>query len=114
MFDGWYLQTPTEIMMSVAKPMKAQVIDQSLNEFIVMSYYLIPPVNNHQQTELFSFSNYNDKLWLPNQLESRLVKCRDQSYQPLLSSQHLLRSLTKIQKFIYLIRDISQFKIAKC
>ena len=60
------VQTLTEIMIAAAKPMEAHIIDQSLNEFIVMSYYLLPPVN-HQLTDLFSFHNYNDWLWLANQ-----------------------------------------------
>ena len=51
--------------------MKARVIDysqrHSLNECIVMSYYLLPPVNHHQQADLFSFHNYNDRLRLDNQ-----------------------------------------------
>ena len=37
--EGLFFQILTETMMSVAKPMKARVIDQSLNESIVMSYY---------------------------------------------------------------------------
>ena len=41
--------------MSAAQPMKAHVIDQSLSEYIVMSYYLLPPVN-HQLADLFSFT----------------------------------------------------------
>ena len=53
-------------MMSAAQSMKEHIIDQSLNEFIVMSYYLLPPVN-HQLTDLFSFHYYNDWLWLANQ-----------------------------------------------
>ena len=48
------------IIMS-AQPMKARIIDQSLNKSIVMSYYLLPPVN-HQLTDLFSFHNYNNRL----------------------------------------------------
>ena len=47
--------------------MKAQGIDQFLNESIGMSYYLLPPVNHHQLTELFGYHNYNDRLWLANQ-----------------------------------------------
>ena len=43
--EGWYFLTPTEIMMSVAQPMKAHVIGQSLDESIVMSYYLLPSIN---------------------------------------------------------------------
>ena len=43
--------------MSVAQPMKAHVIDQSLNESIVMRYYLLPPVNHHQLADLFFFHN---------------------------------------------------------
>ena len=37
-------------MMSGAQPINAHIIDQSLNEYIVMSYYLKPPVNHHQLT----------------------------------------------------------------
>ena len=48
---------PTEIMMSIA-----QIVDQSLNEFIVMSYYLLPPVNHYKLTDLFSFYNYDYRL----------------------------------------------------
>ena len=44
--------------------MKAHVIAQSLNECIVMSYYLLPSVNHHQQSDLFSYQNYNDRLRL--------------------------------------------------
>ena len=44
--------------------MKAHAIDQSLNDSIVMSYYLIPPINHHQLTDIFPFDNYNDRLWL--------------------------------------------------
>ena len=47
--------------------MKEHVIDQSMNESFVMSYYLLPPVNHHQQADPFSFHNYNDRLWLVNQ-----------------------------------------------
>ena len=65
--EGWYFQTPTEIVMSVDQPMKAHVIDQSLNESIVMSYYIIPPVNYHQLTDLISFHNRNDRVRLANQ-----------------------------------------------
>ena len=54
---GWYFQTPTEIAMSSGQPMKAHVIDQSLNESNVMIYYLIPPVNHHQLTGQISFHN---------------------------------------------------------
>ena len=39
--------------------MKAHVIDQSLNESIAMSYYLITPINQHQLTGLISFHNHN-------------------------------------------------------
>ena len=38
----------------------------SLIECILMRYYLLPPVN-HQQADLFSYHNYNDRLWLANQ-----------------------------------------------
>ena len=37
-----------------------------LNEFTVMSYYLLPPVN-HQQADLFYYHNYNDRLRLADQ-----------------------------------------------
>ena len=48
---GWYFQTPTEIMMSVAKNQwLAHVIDQSLNESIVMDYYLLPPTCQSSST----------------------------------------------------------------
>ena len=52
---GWYFQTPIEIMMSVAKLVKRLVIDQPLNESIVTSYYLLPPVNHNHLllSELF-------------------------------------------------------------
>ena len=49
------------------KPIKAHAIGQSLNEYIVMSYYLIPPVNHNQLTDLISFHNCNDRLQLANQ-----------------------------------------------
>ena len=49
------------------EPMKAHIIDQSLNGYIVMSYYLLPPVNHNQQAYLFFFHNFNDRLWLANQ-----------------------------------------------
>ena len=42
--------------------MKADVIDQSLDESIVMSYYFLPPVNHYQEADQFSFHNYNDRL----------------------------------------------------
>ena len=70
--EGWYFQTPTENMVSVDQPMKAQLIEQSLNEFIVMSYYLLPPLNHHQQADLFSFRNYNGRLWLGYQFDTLL------------------------------------------
>ena len=55
-------------MMSVAQPMKAYVIDKSLNKSIAMSYYyLLPPVNQDQLTYLFSFDNFNDRVWLTNE-----------------------------------------------
>ena len=50
--------------------MKAHVIDQSLNESIVISYYIVAPVNHHQLTDLISFTmtdNHNDRLRLTNQ-----------------------------------------------
>ena len=53
--------------MSEGQPKKAHVIDQSLNESIVISYYLIAPVNHHQLTDQISFHNYNDRLRLANQ-----------------------------------------------
>ena len=52
--------------MYFAKPIKTHVIGQSLNEFIVMSRYLIPPINHHQLTGLISFHNYNGRLRLAN------------------------------------------------
>ena len=39
--EGYYFQMRTWNMMSVAQPIKADVIDQSLNESIVMSIGLI-------------------------------------------------------------------------
>ena len=45
--------------------MKAHVIDKSLNESIVMSYYLIPPINHHRLTGLISF--HSDRLRVANQ-----------------------------------------------
>ena len=65
--EGWYFQTSAEIMLSAAKPMRAHVIDQSLNEFIMTSYYLLPLDNHCKLADLFSFHNYNDRLWLANQ-----------------------------------------------
>ena len=50
-----------------ARPIKAHLIDQSLNEAIVMSYYLIKPINQHQLIGLIPFHNYNDRLRLANQ-----------------------------------------------
>ena len=50
-----------------ARPIKAHLIDQSLNEAIVMSYYLIRPINQHQLTGLISIHNYNDRARLANQ-----------------------------------------------
>ena len=50
-----------------SEPMKTHVIGQSLIECIVMSYYLLPPVNHHQQIDLFSYHNYNNRLRLANQ-----------------------------------------------
>ena len=53
--------------------MKAHVIDQSLNESIVMGYYLLPPVD-HQLTDLFSFHNYNDRDWpIKSQIQTSLA-----------------------------------------
>ena len=41
--------------MSVGQPMKAHVINQSLNESNEMSHYIIPAVNHNQLTDkLFS------------------------------------------------------------
>ena len=57
-----YFKTPTEIVISEAQPMKAHIIDKSLNESIVMSYYLLSPVNHHQLTDLLAFHKYNDRL----------------------------------------------------
>ena len=54
-------------MMSAAQPMKANVIDQSLNESIVMSYYLLPPGNYHKLADVFYFYISNDRLPLANQ-----------------------------------------------
>ena len=47
--------------------MKAHVIAQSLNECIVMSYYLLPPVNHHQQANLFFYDKCNGRLRVANQ-----------------------------------------------
>ena len=41
--------------MSVAQPKEAHSIGQSLNESIMVSYCILPPVNHHQLTELFAF-----------------------------------------------------------
>ena len=45
--------------------MQAHIIGQSnehsLNECVVVSYYLLPPVN-HPQADLFSCHNYNDRI----------------------------------------------------
>ena len=51
------------------EPMKAHIIGHwhSLNGCLVMSYYLLPPVNHHLQADLFSYHNYNDRLRLANQ-----------------------------------------------
>ena len=51
--------------------MKAYVIDQSLNECIVMGYYIIAAANHHQLTDLISFHNHNDRLRLANQKPNR-------------------------------------------
>ena len=56
--------------MSVGHPMKAHVIDLSLNESIVMSFNIIASVNHHQLIDLISFTmtdNHNDRLRLTNQ-----------------------------------------------
>ena len=53
-------------MKSVGQPMKAHIIENSLNESIVMSYYIIAAVN-HQLTDLISFHNHIDRLRLANQ-----------------------------------------------
>ena len=53
--------------------MKAYVIDQSLNESIVMSYYIIAAVNHHQLTDLISFPNHNDRMRLANQKPSTIA-----------------------------------------
>ena len=50
-----YFQTSTEIVMPTFLPMKARVIDQSLNASIVMSYYLLPPGNYHKLADVFYF-----------------------------------------------------------
>ena len=63
--DTFKLQLKT--WCNYAKPIKAHVIGQSLNEFIVMSRYLMPPINRHQLTGLISFHNYNNRLRLANQ-----------------------------------------------
>ena len=62
-----YFQTSTEIVMPTFLPMKARVIDQSLNESIVMSYYLLPPGNYHKLADVFYFYISNDRLPLANQ-----------------------------------------------
>ena len=58
-------------MISQVRAKKPHIIGQShkylLNECIVMSYYLLPHVNHHQQADLFSYHNYNDRLRLANQ-----------------------------------------------
>ena len=48
------MEIPTDNIMSVAQPMKAHVIDQSPNESIVMSYYLIPSINLYQLTDIMA------------------------------------------------------------
>ena len=59
-----------------SEPMKAYIIGRShghpLNECIVMSYYLLPPVSRHVQPDLFSYHNYNGGLWLANQKPNTL------------------------------------------
>ena len=57
--ESWYFRTPTEIVMSVAQPIKTHIIDQSLNKSIVITCYLLSPVDHHQLTDLFSFHNHN-------------------------------------------------------
>ena len=67
--------------------MRAHIIGyscgHSLNECIVMSYYILPPVNHHQQAGLFSYYNCNDRLWLASQkantnyITSQPVKCSE-------------------------------------
>ena len=56
--------------------MKAHVIGNShghsLNECIVMSYDLLPPVNHHQQADLFSCHNYNDRLTGQSEVKCKL------------------------------------------
>ena len=68
--EGWYFQTPTELAISSGQPMKAHVSDQSLNESIVMSYYIIAAVNHHQAADLISFHTHNNRLSLANQKPS--------------------------------------------
>ena len=53
--------------MSVAQPIKTHIIDQSLNKSIVITYYLLLPVNHHQLTDLFSFHNHSRRPCLANQ-----------------------------------------------
>ena len=61
--------------MYFAQPIKAHVIDQSLNESIAMSYYLITPINHHQLNGLISFHNYNGQSKAKYKLHHQYVQC---------------------------------------
>ena len=111
--EGWYFQIPTENVMYFAQPIKAYVIDQSLNEFIVMSYYLIPPINHHQLTELISFHNFNDRQRLANQKPNtnsitsqvECLQCRNsKSFRQKLHSYlsfHTVYELETLRAYLY-------------
>ena len=59
--------------MSEGQPLKAHVIDQSLNEPIVMSYYIIASFQSSSTDRPNFFHNHNDRLNLANQKPNTTV-----------------------------------------
>ena len=69
----------------------------SLNECIVMSYYLLPPVNHHQQADLFSFYNYDDRP-IKSQIQTRSLVSRDVEIANLTAKNYTLLDVQLLSK----------------
>ena len=59
--------------MSEGQPMKAQVIDQLLNESMAMSYYIIASCQSSSTDRPNFFHSHNDRLNLANQKPNTTV-----------------------------------------
>ena len=61
--EGWCFKDQLKLWCQEQEPMKAYVIDQSRNESVVMSHYLLPPVNHRSLTGRPVFFTITDCNW---------------------------------------------------